>query len=85
MPRESIRAAGILYEGCVYEGTRHITIVCDLMCTHGRWVVGERGFVTNTGRFVGRAEAARIAWAAGQTYRELDCLYSEEVVFYTNE
>lgn len=29
-------------------------------------IVGEQGFVTNEGRFVGRAEARRIAVAAGQ-------------------
>jgi|GEM_PF-3463496 len=37
------------------------------------------GFVTSTGRFVGRGEAAKIAFAAGQIREPVAELYSEDL------
>ena len=39
----------------------------------------EQGFLTNRGRFVDRTEAARLAYAAGQTKRRETFLYSEDL------
>lgn len=38
-----------------------------------------QGFLTSRGRFVGRTEAARIAFAAGQLKREIGRLTSEDL------
>lgn len=45
-------------------------------------IVGEQGFITNNGRFVGRKEALAIATAAGQIitkHGNPDELFSEDV------
>ena len=39
----------------------------------------EQGFLTNKNRFVGREEAAEIAFAAGQTEEPLRRLFSEDL------
>jgi len=39
----------------------------------------KQGFLTNTGRFVGREEAARIAHTAGQTSSLKKMLFSEDL------
>lgn len=39
----------------------------------------DQGFVTSTGRYVGREEAARIALAAGQVARRVQALTSEDL------
>ncbi len=40
---------------------------------------GVEGFLTNTGRFVSREEAAQIAYKAGQTKELLDTLNSPDI------
>jgi hypothetical protein len=43
-------------------------------------IKGKQGFITSTGRFVGRVEAKELAIAAGQiTESEYSQLYSEDV------
>lgn len=39
----------------------------------------EQGFVTDTGEFVDRKEAGRIAFEAGQINKPTDCLFSENL------
>ena len=39
------------------------------------------GFVTNHRRFVGREEAAQIAYDAGQIKEKVETLYSEDLVY----
>ena len=65
---------------------RHHTIMHSLCkdVPESQWpAFGAQGFVTDTGRFVGRAEAFRIAGAAKQFLpdcpRSVDTLYSEDV------
>ena len=85
MEPEGISAAAIRHEGVVYEGTRHVNISIELKDKFEQFVDGERGFVTSKNRFVGRAEAARLAWERKQTNQRLDALYSEEVRFYVEK
>jgi len=86
--REMIEAAVIFYNDVIYSvprpGRHHN--VCHMMVAAGLPTEAMRlqnqGFVTGTGRFVDRYEAARIARAAGQIVREPtppDMLTSEDV------
>jgi hypothetical protein len=67
---EYITHAAIYYQGKVYLGSRHCYIGHAMVksgCCPRPFPGGEaQGFVTNTGRLVGRKEAAQIAIAAGQ-------------------
>lgn len=70
--------------GIVVGGWRHhacIEAVSSLAQGHGEVYVAQRdqGFLTSRGRFVGREEAAKIAWDAGQTARALASLTSEDL------
>ncbi len=40
---------------------------------------GDQGFVTNTGRYVGREEGGKIALASGQIVKETNFLFSEDL------
>lgn len=60
----------------------------DVIRTYAEGVDGKRrrfpqsspqGFMTSAGRFVERAEAARLAFAAGQIKDERQTLYSEDL------
>jgi hypothetical protein len=50
-------------------------------CTNGENCAGEsiQGFVTNSNRFVGREEAAQIAFDSGQIKQHTITLYSEDL------
>lgn len=77
-----IAAAAILERGQVWTGMRHHLIMRDIVKARGEaegYVGGEQGFVTDDGRFVGREEAAAIAFAAGQIPEPKKCLFSEDV------
>jgi hypothetical protein len=67
---EHIVAAAVCKNGKVYSVPRpgrH----CDVISLVGSYVEqNEQGFVTNTGRYVGRVEAAQIAFKAGQLIEE---------------
>ena len=86
--RETITRAAISYNGVAYSVPRpgrhhnviHVMMAAGLpteaMCLRNQ------GFLTSTGRFVDRYEAARIARAAGQIIRKPtppDLLTSEDV------
>lgn len=81
MPDEYIDKAAIRHGSVVYTGSRHPEISYDMVRAIGCRPKGiEKGFVTGTGRFVTRKEAADIAYFAGQTYGiRYDYLYSEDV------
>ena len=46
---------------------------------------GERGFVTDTGLFLSRTEAAKHAFSCGQIKEPKYMLYSEDIDFKDNE
>lgn len=85
---ETIDRAAICYNGVIYSvprpGRHHTVIqrmVHDGLPTEAMRLPNQ-GFVTSSGRFVDRYEAARIARAAGQIVREPtppDMLTSEDV------
>ncbi len=85
---ETIKEAAIQHEGKVFTGRNHPTIgiamVANGDCKRPYPCGDAQGFVTSTGRFVGREEAMRIALAAGQvvygdTSGQKDTLYSEDI------
>jgi len=82
---ETIEAAAILQNGKIYKGFRHHLIIRDIVKELNiKPVTGEQGFVTNSGRFVEREEALKIALAANQIKIEnkignKNILFSEEV------
>lgn len=85
--KERIAAAAIRMQGVVFTGIRHHLIMHDMRHTHfckkEHVNDGVQGFITTTGRFVGREEARVIADAAGQIRYPLpnasERLYSEEL------
>lgn len=78
---ETVGFAAISYRGKIYTGVRHLDIISNqIWPEYGCFPPKDtEGFLTSTGRFVGRAEAARIAFAAGQIISELAILYSEDI------
>jgi hypothetical protein len=83
---ETIEAAAVLYEEITYSvprpGRHHNVIEAMYDLGLRADAMRYQGFVTSTGRFVDRYEAARIARAAGQIVREPtppDMLTSEDV------
>ena len=86
--RETVARAAIFYNGTIYSVPRpgrHHTVI-QMMVHDGfpdeAMHLKNQGFVTSTGRFVDRYEAAKIARAAGQIIREPtppDMLTSEDV------
>jgi len=84
---ETIERAAVILDGEVWQlprPARHHHILWAIDQVTGRGIEGipaNQGFVTSTGRFVGREDAARIAVLAGQVIepqygREL---YSEDL------
>lgn len=77
-----IEAAAIIHDGKVWTGRRHHLIMRAIVEKLGPEVApinGEQGFVTDTGKFVDREEAARIAFEAGQMDRHVRRLFSEDI------
>lgn len=82
-----IEAAAIMFRGgavSVPRPGRHPDVIKEIIrrfgLTEKDWpVIGEQGFITDDGHFVGRREAARIAHEAGQTTQRLARLFSEDV------
>ena len=73
-----IEYAAIKKGNRIFTGRRHHEIIRDNRAFdvgHG----GEQGFVTDTGRFVDRAKAADIAYAAGQILEKKVRLFSEDI------
>ncbi len=88
MSDEQIESAALLVNGEVWtlpQPTRHHTLIQAWASAHwkdgkpGRIPEHDQGFVTSSGRFVERDEAARIAYAAGQIDAPKAGLFSEDV------
>jgi hypothetical protein len=66
----------------IYTGRNHADIIWTLATiNHIDFIVTQdmQGFVTDTGRFVDRTEAAKIAFEAGQIKEEKRILFSEDL------
>lgn len=63
---ESIRSAAVLYNGELYIGRTHGQARIALRSVHPDYRAPTEGYVTSTGRFVGRQEATEIAERAIQ-------------------
>lgn len=77
-----IVAAAINYGGKIYQGKRHAEIMRQIWegLDEAIYISQEiQGFVTDSGRFVSRTTAAKIAFAAGQIVRSRDLLTSEDL------
>jgi len=64
-----IKESAILFEGTVYTGRRHHDVIRKIIQETGVKKVGgqhPQGFVTDTGEFVDREQAAKIALECGQ-------------------
>jgi len=71
------RAATKTVKGNVYQAKNHSDIMSDMMWNNEYPKKEDvQGFVTSTGRFVDRQEAAEIAFEAGQTNSHTGCLQS---------
>lgn len=80
--KERIVKAAVRKNGQVYTGKRHHEILNNIK-PFGALKGSEQGFVTSTGRFVGREEARRIALDCGQVRKEdlrtNNLIFSEEL------
>lgn len=84
---EFIRSAAIRHKGKIYEGQLHSdayeSAAKDTGNEFGQVIAKtnprDAGFVTNTGRYVDREEAAKIANGAGQTTHNVDSLSGENL------
>lgn len=78
---EKITKAAIQHNGKIYTGYRHGNIMQDMAHegVQGRVETQEMGFLTDTGRFVSRVEAAKIAYEAGQIPNGIYSLDSYQV------
>lgn len=80
-PTSRIVLAAVSYNGKIWTGKRHGVIMQDIWAVDAwaRIHQDQQGFVTDTGEFVDRAEAGRIAFQAGQTSEQKLKLLSEHV------
>ena len=81
--RETIVKAAIRHNEKIYTGHRHALIV-EEMWVKDKISVGDieqsdKGFLTNEGEFVGRVEAANIAFKAGQIRSGISSLDSYQI------
>lgn len=86
---ETIVAAALKVDNFIVSApppARHHTLLHGLFNTYGKRgpmvKASDQGFVTSIGRFVGRAEAARLAIAAGQIVQpkfQPNTLFSEDL------
>ena len=70
--------SAIIKDGIVYTGKRHHNIL-GAAEPFGFLKDGKQGFVTDTGEFVTREEAARIAFDCGQIKEPKRILFSEDL------
>jgi len=79
--KEKIKYAAIKFEDKIYTGFHHRNIMDEVWLDWpGQEVTQEmQGFVTNTGRFVNRTEAANIAFNAGQIRGGINSLDSYQI------
>jgi len=78
-----IKEAAIRQNEQIYTGKRHNLIIIDMVENHclSKPIKGEQGFITDSGEFVDRITAAKIALESGQI-KKLNWppnLYSEDL------
>lgn len=73
-----IQEAAIRKNGIIYTGKRH-HLILNSAKPAGFLRDGEQGFVTETGQFVSREEAAEIAFLCGQILTRKTMLFSEDL------
>ena len=78
---EFVIESAILYKDKTYTGRRHCDIIALIIQETGVYSVRgeEQGFVTSSGRFVSRNEAAEIAFRNGQIKSSKGRLFSEDL------
>ena len=83
---ERIVAAAIMQRGKLYTlpaPARHADVIRVIAAETDQPVTGDQGFITDSGRFVGRRQAFRIATEASQPLRNIACapgmLFSEHL------
>lgn len=77
-----IKEAAIVHDGKVWTGRRHHNVIAKIVEVCGMQaapVVGEQGFITECGVFLGREAAAIEAFAAGQIPAPKKYLFSEDL------
>ena len=74
--KEKIVKAAVKHKGKVYTGMRHAHIMAKI---NEHINQDQQGFITNEGRFVDRAEAADLAFKAGQISSGIYSLDSYQV------
>ena len=77
-----IKRAAILENGVIHVGRRHSQIIEAAIDEQelAKLMTGQKGFVTDTGEFVNRSEAAKIALECGQIFQPVKRLYSEDIL-----
>lgn len=74
---KAIKQAAILYNGVIFKGDRHRNIIAANK--HIPLNKGEEGFITSSGMFLNRKEAAKIAYMTGQIKKPKQKLISEDL------
>lgn len=74
---KAIKQAAILYNGVVFKGDRHRNIISNY--PHVNLKQGKEGFLTSSGMFLDRVEAAKIAYMTGQIKSKKKKLISEDL------
>jgi len=77
-----IKEAAIIHNGKIWTGKRHHNVIAEIIKHCGLSaapVLGEQGFVTDCGKFLGREEAAKVAFKAGQIPIQRAILFSEDL------
>lgn len=77
-----IKEAAIIHDGKIWTGKRHHNVIAKIIETCGMKaapVLGEQGFVTECGKFLGREDAAKVAFEAGQIPALKSTLFSEDL------
>lgn len=78
---ETILCASVKVDGITVEGRRHANAYTTLLkfMPNVKMTDTKAGFMTSYGRFVDRAEGAKVALKAGQICKETDLLISEDL------
>jgi hypothetical protein len=81
---EKIVSSAIIHRGVIYAGKRHHHCIAAIKEEIGERTPGSdpRGFLTDTGRFLNRVEAAKLALANGQVdklHYSSTMLFSEDL------
>jgi len=74
---KAIKQAAILYNGIIFKGDRHRNIIAQHK--HIPLKNGTEGFITSSGLFLNREEAAKIAYMTGQIKKQKQKLISEDL------